>query len=348
MRQRTLALGPRVNPLHWGVTEIDLPRDLQAAIDDELSSFSSRTLAAKAEGLSKRYRGAWPAGGNDTKFLQSQGDIAAYIAFRLPATFAAVFAALSQVRDGRPGWTPETVADIGAGPGTAMWAASTIWLAIRSITLLEREDGMIALGKRIALYSSAAPVRNAEWLKADISGAWDMEPHDLVVAGYVLGELPDDRAAALIRKLWSVTSEEGTLAIVEPGTPAGFGRIKQVRDQVLSEGAHVVAPCPHDKPCPMGDNDWCHFAQRVSRSRIHKQVKAGDLPYEDEKFSFIAVSRVQGATIPGRVIRHPQVRPGHIHFEACTTEGLATTVVTRRDRERFRRARDARWGSILP
>lgn len=350
-----------------GDLDIELPRELQDAIDNELSSVSSRDLAARVESLSRRYRfdsaggsasarTGGPSGGGASRegprgagaFLQGQQDLAAYVASRFPATFAAVYAALIQVRDVRPAWYPDMLADIGAGPGTAMWAGATVWPGIGSFTLLEREGGMIALGRRMAELSSAESVRSAMWVKADVTGEWDVAAHDLVIAAYVLGELPEGRVPDVLRRMWAATSDAGTLVIVEPGTPARFQRIRQARDLLIGEGAHVIAPCPHDEACPMKGADWCHFAQRVSRTRLHKQVKSGELPYEDEKFSFVAVSRVPASRITGRIIRHPQVRPGHIHFEACTPAGLATAVVTRSDRERFRKARDAKWGSVLP
>jgi ribosomal protein RSM22 (predicted rRNA methylase) len=327
-----------------GGLPMELPLDLRTAIDGELAPLPSNRLATLVAELSKRYRTGPSASGG--KFLRSPEDVIAYAAFRLPATFAAVYAALRQVKDRLPDWRPQTLLDVGAGPGTAMWATATLLPNLDRITLLEREDAMIALGKRLASYSSLTAVQAATWVKADITGAWESSPHDLVIASYVIGELPQDAGAALIRKLWANTS--GTLVIIEPGTPAGFARIKRAREQLLLTGGTSIAPCPHDRPCPMAENDWCHFSQRVARSRLHRQVKAGELSYEDEKFSFVSVSRTPVAAMAGRVIRHPQIRPGHIRLELCTAEGLTSTVVTRKDRALFRAARDLNWGSVMP
>jgi ribosomal protein RSM22 (predicted rRNA methylase) len=254
-----------------------------------------------------------------------------------------VFSALSQIRDQLPTWQPLTLLDVGAGPGTAMWAASQVWPTLNRITLLERERDMIALGKRLAAHADSAAVRSATWNKVDITGLWDTPPHDLVIASYVLGELTSDARDALVQKLWERT--RGTLVLVEPGTPDGFSRIQRARQLLLGAGGKTVAPCPHDKQCP---SEWCHFAQRVSRSRLHRQVKAGELAYEDEKFSFVGMSRTQGATFAGRVIRHPQVRKGHIQLEVCTPDGVQRMVVTRKAGALFRQARDLRWGDVMP
>lgn len=132
----------------------------------------------------------------------------------------------------------------------------------------------------------------------------------MVTASYVLGELKEQDREAFIRKLWQAA--KGSLLIIEPGTPAGFIRIKQVRELLVSFEGCIIAPCPHNKPCPLSQEDWCHFSQRVPRSRLHKQVKEGGLSYEDEKFSYIAVSRIKHEAASGRVLRHPIIRKGII------------------------------------
>lgn len=97
----------------------------------------------------------------------------------------------------------------------------------------------------------------------------------------------------------------------------------------------------------MAGNDWCHFAQRITRTRQQRQVKQATLSYEDEKFSYIAASQTPGSPIQGRVVRHPLIRPGHIHLQLCTPEGLKNSIVTRKDKEAFREARDIAWGDAL-
>jgi ribosomal protein RSM22 (predicted rRNA methylase) len=323
-----------------GLPMMELPQALQTALESELDALPIKRLAAAAADLSSRYR----AGA--ATLLRSPEEIAAYAAFRLPATFAAVSSALRQVRERLPDWAPRTMLDVGAGPGSAAWAAADLWPEIGQITLVEREEAMIALGKRLAGSSPLISVQRARWLRADLTGAWEVAPHDLVVVAYVLGELAAEKSAALLRRLWEVS--QGVLLLVEPGTPAGFARIRQARQDLIATGANSIAPCPHNEPCPMPEDDWCHFAQRLARSRLHRQVKGGELSYEDEKFSYVALSRMRGTPIPGRILRHPQIRPGHISLELCTPQGLTGVTVTRKDRALFRKVRDARWGSAMP
>jgi len=323
---------------------MELPLDLRNALESELSSLSSRRLAGVVSELSGRYRNNKPT--SRKSFIKSREEVNAYVAFRMPATYAAVYSALRKVKEILPQWNPETFMDAGAGPGTAIWAALEVYPGLRAATLLEREEDMIELGMRLAKYSSSGFIQNAEWIRTDITGDWNTSSHDLVTASYVLGEIDEQHRNDFIRKLWQVTAN--TLVIIEPGTPAGFSRIKQAREILVGERALIVAPCPGNMSCPIKEDNWCHFSQRISRSRLHKQVKAGELSYEDEKFSFIAVSRLEGRLITGRVLRHPQIRKGHIEFEICSPDGISRKTVTRKNKELYRIAKDLSWGSVFP
>ena len=106
---------------------------------------------------------------------------------------------------------------------------------------------------------------------------------------YVLDELAPDAIGPLVDRLWALTA--GLLLVVEPGTPAGWSRILAARDRLIAAGAHILAPCPHQEPCPLAAPDWCHFSRRVARSRLHRLTKGADVPWEDEKFIYLAASR---------------------------------------------------------
>jgi ribosomal protein RSM22 (predicted rRNA methylase) len=146
----------------------------------------------------------------------------------------------------------------------------------------------------------------------------------------------------VVERAWAATS--GALAIVEPGTPAGYRLILAARERLLALGGFTVAPCPHDRPCPLGERDWCHFAVRLPRSPEHRAAKGARVGHEDEKFSYVVIGREEVARTPVRILRHPQVRGGHVRLELCAGDGLHSVVVSKRDREAFREARKASWG----
>lgn len=322
---------------------MQLPNDLRLALERELRGVAPKQLAAVAAELSTRYREGHAR--PNASFLQTPQDVMAYAATRMPATWAAVWAAMRAAAAQRPDWQPRSQLDVGAGPGTAAWAATQVWPLIERCTLLERDPTMIKLGRALAAGARSAAVRGASWAQTDLAQRWNAASHDLVTLAYVLGELPQATHAALVEQLWALAGD--TLLIVEPGTPRGFALIRAVRTQLIELGAQIVAPCPHANACPMANGDWCHFSQRIERSKIHRTIKGAELGYEDEKWSYVAVSRQPAQPIAARVLRHPQNQPSRITLELCTPAGLQTRTVGKRDAE-WREARGLDWGDALP
>ncbi|HXO68068.1 MAG TPA: small ribosomal subunit Rsm22 family protein, partial [Bradyrhizobium sp.] len=171
------------------------------------------------------------------------------------------------------------------------------------------------------------------------------QPADLVVASYLLGEMGDTERVGLTDLMWAKTS--GTLLVVEPGTPAGYARIIALRAQLIALGAHVAAPCPHDGECPLVAPDWCHFTQRLPRSRAHQQVKGAELPFEDEKFAYVALTRTAIARRPARVLAQPDVGKVEVTAKLCTPGGVVVAKVPRRAKADYARARRWRWGDAV-
>lgn len=329
---------------------MELPPDLLAALDATISGTPTKDIVQAGSRLSKRYRGtqapsSHPQASSEAPFLQSPLDAIAYAAYRLPATYAAIQSVFREVRERRPAFQPATLLDFGGGPGTAAWAAAGTWPGIDRVTILERDQRMIEVGKALAAQAASATVRQAVWESVDIAAAGRASRADLTIAGYVLGEIPNAARAAVVPRLWECTAD--TCVIVEPGTPRGYRLIREASEQLVQAGAHVLAPFPVDWQCAESDDDWCHFSERIPRTGMLRSVKGGTLSYEDEKYSYIAVSRVEGIPIAARVIRHPQVRSGHIRLVLCTPAGVKQVVVARSNREAYRRARDLRWGSTI-
>jgi len=301
---------------------VQLPIAVLQQIGEQAEAVGFAALQRAAAALSDAYREGRPprSGAADRT--------AAYLVTRMPATFAAAHAALREVsaRVGAIG----SILDAGAGTGAASLAARAHF-PHAAVTMVER-DGAFAAAARQWLPDAAL-------VAADIARLEVLPPHDLVIAAYSLGEF----GAPLAARLWQAARV--ALVVIEPGTPRGFALIRQVRGELLAAGARMVAPCPAETACPMADPDWCHFAARVERSSLHRRVKGGELGYEDEKFSYVALARQPVELPAARIIRHPQHRPGLIAIETCTAAGLRSERIARRDRERFRAARKAAWGS---
>src|SRR5262245_65845024 len=95
---------------------MELPPPLRQAVERALSGRRPTDLAVAAAALSQRYRDERRDG---RLHVASDEDALAYLAVRLPATYAAVRASFAAIKQARPDFAPKTVLDIGAGPGTA-------------------------------------------------------------------------------------------------------------------------------------------------------------------------------------------------------------------------------------
>lgn len=319
---------------------MELPATLRAAVDRALEGVPLAELQRAADTLSSRYR----AETRDGRLHLSDGMFAsAYLATRLPATFAAVRASLESAAELLPDFAPKSLLDVGAGPGTALWAASDCWPTIASALMLEASQPIRKVGAELSKHSG---VEHVEWRAADASKSFEADKADLVTLAYVLDELSPAEGLALVERLWAATS--GLLVIVEPGTPAGWRRMMAVRSRLIDLGAHLAAPCPHSRACPIVEPDWCHFSRRVARSRLHRLTKRGDVPWEDEKYVFLAASRTPAEAFQSRVLAPARGGSGKIQLKLCQANGsVAETLLTKRDGELFKTARRVDWGDIL-
>ncbi len=318
------------------MTPPDLPAELRAALEAKLQGLSRNAAAERAALISRTYRD-----GGNSGAITSEADALAYALARMPATYAAVTAGLNALCELRPDFAPKNLLDVGAGPGTASWAAATAFASLRSFTLIDANGALRALALdlgRGSLRLSEMTYHRGE-ARAALAGA---EPADLVVASYMIGEIGEAERSALAGQLWAKTRD--TLLIVEPGTPAGYARILALRQQLIASGAHVAAPCPHDGACPLTTPDWCHFTQRLPRLRAHMQIKGAELPFEDEKFSYVALTRTPVARRPARVLAQPVVGKVEISAKLCTAGGLRIAKIPHRDKAAYARARRWRWG----
>jgi ribosomal protein RSM22 (predicted rRNA methylase) len=322
------------------MTSPDLPAELKAALDGKLRGFSRNDAAGRAASISKTYRD-----GGGSGVIRSENDALAYALARMPATYAAVTASLNALVEIRPDFAPASLLDVGAGPGTATWAAAEAFPSRQRFALLDANDALRALA--LGLVTDSFRLRDVSYERGEARAALiKAGTADLVVASYMIGEIGDGERRALAELMWAKTKD--TLLVVEPGTPAGYARIIALREHLIALGAHVAAPCPHDGKCPLEPPDWCHFTQRLQRSRAHKQVKGAELPYEDEKFAYVALTRA-AVEYPrlSRVLAQPTVSKVEISAKLCMPEGLALTKVPRRAKADYAAARRWRWGDAV-
>ncbi len=318
-----------------GVTKMELPIEFKNVIENLTADIPLKKLIAASEAISMRYRSESGAG---KALITNDTEAAAYAVVRMPATIGAAGSAM-QYTAKLFNDEISTMLDIGAGTGTCCWAAAEVFPGLEKITCLERENAMLSFGKKL-MTEGDFPI-DCDWIRSDITESFYYKA-ELVTASYVMNELTSAKRAELTKRLWEST--EKLLIIIEPGTPVGFANIKAVRKQLIDMGANIIAPCPHNAECPLPDDDWCHFTSRISRTKLHKQLKGGDVPYEDEKFTYIAAVKGECESSSCRVLRHPKIESGKITLKLCTKDGINERIVTKKDGAFFKKARKSDCG----
>jgi ribosomal protein RSM22 (predicted rRNA methylase) len=324
-----------------------LPPNLRAALTRLAHGVSRNSIAALAAAQSRNYR----AGGG-SQAIATSDDALAYAFARLPATYAAAAAVFNATAETLPTFQPRTMLDIGAGPGTAAFAAIEAFETLADIRLIDANASLRNLSLKLMAEAGNETLRQVvhrqSYRHGDAFGLLaGAQPADLVVASYMASEIAADGLARFTQLLWAATA--GALVVIAPGTPEGYRRILQMRGELVAAGAHVAAPCPHERPCPLHPPDWCHFAQRLPRSRDHLRIKHAELPFEDEKFSYVVLSRHNPQPITARVLAPPRITKSAITTKLCMDAGVVSDIAARRDLGAYRRCKSWRWGdSVLP
>jgi ribosomal protein RSM22 (predicted rRNA methylase) len=295
---------------------------LQLSINRFLEQFDIKTLIKSSESLTACYR----AGGS----LRKKEDLIAYLTVRLPATYAALKETLIKLN-------PGSLLDLGAGPGSAWWAAQAVWGPPFAYTAYEREAQFISLGKQLGTEGT--------WKQGNILNISHFDAHDWVLLSYLAAELPEETLSPLLDKCWKAAIKG--IVLIEPGTPQGYQRMLLMRKYLIQLGGKILAPCPHALACPLKTPDWCHFFVRLERSYLHRQAKHASLAFEDEKFTYLIVIKETPPSPTSRIIRPPVPHSGHITLPLCTPNGLQNLTVSRSQKEVYKKARKSRWGDLF-
>src|ERR1700738_438680 len=163
------------------MTAPDLPAELKSALDAKLQGLSRNDAAGRAASISQTYRDGGGSGA-----IKSEADALAYALARMPATYAAVTASLNALGEIRPDFAPSSLLDVGAGPGTATWAAAEAWPSLQSFALLDANSALRELA--LDLGSRSLRLGNMKYRLGEAFAALaDSEAADLVVASYMIG-----------------------------------------------------------------------------------------------------------------------------------------------------------------
>ena len=306
---------------------MDIPEGLKDSINRLLSENKVSNIIENAQTISNRYR---KNDGKGKRLLTNESEAVSYVISRMPATYAAVYSVFKQILVNY-NEKMTSLLDVGAGTGTGTWAVNEIE-NMSQITCLEREKSMSNIGKKLMKNTA---LDNVQWKSYNILQDEIAEKADIVLTSYMINELPEQKRENAVLKLWQATNK--LMVVIEPGTPEGFKNILNIRNLIKEQGGYIVAPCCCNGECPIKENDWCAFYARVARSSIHRQAKGGNLGYEDEKFSYIAFSKMPVEITGERILRHPQINSGFVKVKLCTAEGIQEKTYSKKDGEIYKK-----------
>jgi ribosomal protein RSM22 (predicted rRNA methylase) len=164
---------------------------------------------------------------------------AAYSCSRMVNSYGALYNAFSKIMKKNPQFSPRTLLDFGAGPGTGFLAAKQFW-NIEQLIAIDCSQSMNDLCKRFAnLVDANASIDVGQILQP-------VHKADLVVCAFTLSEMDEKYAKKIIDLLWEKTID--TMVLIDRGTPIGFQIITNAREQLLKKASalnqdvHIVAP----------------------------------------------------------------------------------------------------------
>jgi hypothetical protein len=236
----------------------------------------------------------------------------------------------------RAGWKPvsKRFLDWGCGSGIAGRAVAE-WTGVREASVFDQSAAAMtfASGKLRGMGLTVSPARRGE-----------IPPGTLLLISHVAGELSDAELTALV----SFAAEAAEILWVEPGARDISLRLTAARDALQKLGHHPIAPCTHDRLCPMNttERDWCHFFAKppteIFQSAFWREFSTKlEIDLRSLPYSFIATSRQPAATWPTgaeRLIGRPRVLKAHCDLLCCGADGLTTRMLQKRDSSELFRA----------
>ncbi len=179
----------------------DLPPDLKAGLARLTEGMSRKAVAERAAAQSRIYR----AGGGSHR-IATAADVLAYAFARLPATYAAAVAVFNAVRETLPTFQPRSMLDVGAGPGTAAFAAVQAFETLADIRLIDANASLRDLALSLMAEADSEALRQVVDQKSYRHGdalvlLAEAEPADLVVVNYMAGEIAAEELAPFTQQL---------------------------------------------------------------------------------------------------------------------------------------------------
>lgn len=283
--------------------------------------------------------------------IRDEKDAIVYSLYRMPATSSVISKVLDGLLEEDCNFMANSVLDIGSGTGASLLSMNSILSNDCKVTLMEEQSAMISSSLKLQ-----------KLLKNDYDEKWDIdnlkgnfleykfekENHfDLILSSYMVNELNESEINNFADKVDELSFKY--LVIIVPGTPHHYRKLNTLRENLINKGMFIVSPCRFTGKCHLQVDNWCHFYRRVERSSLMRRIKDGELSYEDEKFSYLILTKEKAEDKSGiRILRHPEIRKGFIKISGCGRNGIKEYIFTKgKNKELYKKVKDCSWGSLI-
>ncbi len=292
-------------------------RDILHRIRPDIVRLADRFTTARA-----------PAAAPATPYLRDTRSCTAYSLFFAPQTYARLAHILAELPPFPETPQPLRLLDLGSGTGAAAWALLD-HLGRRPVALSAWDHSRPALRCLHDLFSS---LRRARWPDATLRTnsapldefAASTEKFDVILLHYVLNELPPAERRALLARAARALSPNGRLILCEPLVHDAGDYMRDLRAYALADlKLHVLAPCPHEKACPL--DGPCHDVRtwkppqslQILNASLHRDLR--HLAYA----LLVLSPEIPHApkTLRARVVGSPSHAKGQTLCPACCSDG---------------------------
>lgn len=274
-----------------------------------------------------------------TAFTESRADLpknylnkkefrTAYLLYFTLINAAKVWHCLNQAAAFLPRKGPVRILDIGAGPGTTAFAASHFF-GSRPIEIFAVEQNRSISRDAAQIFQRFRASENHHLTLKNIPFTERTQIREkqfhLAVASNVLNELQMHQHFPLVK---NILRHAELFLSIEPATQKSTRQMMRLRDRVVFEkSAFLLAPCPHQKNCPMlshNSRDWCHFYIDWKCPEILRQLER----FTRNKHDYVKMCYfIYGRTSPAfpeknsRTVSSPIKSRGKKEYVLCGADG---------------------------
>jgi ribosomal protein RSM22 (predicted rRNA methylase) len=286
-------------------------------------------------------------------YLSEKESMDAYLLYYWPISFVQVFSALSEIHARKALPPLERMLDLGAGPGSATFAAA--FHGAKSSILTDISEVALAMAQRLASAVNSLKIETAR-LDLGSEAAIPKGPFDLIVASHSMNELWKsdthalEKRTRLVSKVAKELSANGILLIVEPSATATSIPALMLRDNLIASLSEplleCIAPCPKSCACPVlsaGQGRTCHSTWKWNPPDLVAELaREAGLDRDSVKATWFALRRRQDnatqnnatqniptmheeSQLEGRIISEPMLnKAGRLRYIVCEGQSLAT------------------------